>query len=178
MGLFGAVTAPARGMASWAAESGKVGEIKDRRYLKKYLNKDGASQVDDALTKAFGKGREMEPFKAGTAGWLGGIALGMNFRLRQGEDFAPAFFKEALEDMKYGIFPELLAIQGGAAMAEAYPTMQAAASQKKSAIMNYDNMGGNYVDSQANSASRARALEQIKRHRVASLGGEARKFHR
>lgn len=166
------------GRHGWFRESGRSGQITNRKYLNKVFNEKGAKKIDDAMTRAFGVPREIEGLKLGTFGWFMGIGIGMNFRLRQGEKFLPALAKEALEDVKYGLFPELLAIQGGRALAEAYPAMNAMAEQRRANILNYNTYGGGYTDTEANYAARARALETIKRHHMAAIGGEARKFHR
>ena len=167
------------GMIEWAKQSYQQGERTSRDYLRKHLSKKGADKVDDAMTKVIGPGRAMESnlsFALGAE--VLGTAYGMSHRLREGEDFLPALAKEGVENLKYGMFPELIPIQMGKMLAENYPVMEEMAERKRENILNYRTLGGNYQDTQSNYAARSRALEMIKRNKMPAPGGEARRYHR
>lgn len=112
---------------------------------------------------------------------LGFTVWGTSSRMKQGEAFLPALSKEIVENAIYGIAPWLIVGTLGKMGVEMYPHLHAAASQKKYFYQNMNYLGGNYLDTETNYASRARAMEHIKRTRgilASGLGQEARRYHR
>lgn len=148
-------------------------------FLQNYLTEDGVTKVKSKFSSVFDD-FSLASFGVGAFAEIAGTAFGMSMRLNEGEAFLPALGAELVDNVKYGIAPELLVAEIGAAAISAYPQMNAMAEQKKYFGMNYNYLGGNYIDTQANFASRSRAMEHIKRTRstiAASIGGEARRFH-
>lgn len=152
---------------------------KTRQYASNYLTDDGI----DALKKRFSSAFDDVSFGFG----FGAIAetilttWGTSARMKEGQPFMQAFGAELVENAIFGIAPELAVGLIGKAAIENYPQLNQMAEQKKYFEMNYNFMGGNYIDQQENYTSRARALEHIKRTRSTianSIGGESRRYHR
>lgn len=138
------------------------------------IKKRFSSVFEDVSTSGLG-------FGIGALAEIGMTTFGTQYRMKRGESFGEAFTKELAEGVMYGLAPELLIGVVGKEVAKAYPKLNSVAEQKKSMNQNFKTLGGDYIDSKTNYASRARALEQIKRTRstiAASIGGEARRHHR
>ncbi|MFW5871956.1 MAG: hypothetical protein ACOCUT_02520 [bacterium] len=140
------------------------------------LNK-AFSKADNFKTKHnFAKGQKL-PIFLETAFTV----YGMKGRLEAGERFLPALGKEVVQNVAYGMaWKPLLGYNIASAAGKIAPEIQNAAQQEANFNANYNFVGGNYIDTENNYASRARAVEQIKRNRNGirnALGSEARRFH-
>ena len=165
----------ARETGTEAAGLGKATARSSKKAAKSFLTSDGyktlSSKIDDLNFGIGGFGLIAE-----TAGTI----WGTNYRLKQGEALLPSLGKELVENTVYGVAPQLMIGMIGKAAVQAYPAIKDAASQKEYYSKNMNYLGGNYLDAQSNYASRARALEQIKRSRstiASSVGGEAKRYH-
>lgn len=152
-----------------------------KRKANKHLTEDAAKSISKSADSVFD---EIEAGSFGTGGitYFGTIAFGTTLRVKHGEGLFSAIGNEMVEDAMFAIAPEL-AIGGliGSAAVDMYPQINKMAEQKKSMKMNYNYLGGDYIDTQSNYTSRARAMQHIKRARAsmaAGVGGEARRYHR
>jgi len=164
---------------SYFAKAFRRGKTRKRRYLRNVFNQEGAQKADRALTKMIGRGRELDGLtRTGMLAWGGGVALGVPHRLRQGDSLPKAMAKEAVRDAAYLAMPYLLPISAARGMAKMYPDMKMMSEAEREQAINTRTVGGGYQDTEANHASRARAMETIERSRMPQPGGEARRYHR
>lgn len=139
--------------------------------------KNGLSKLEKFKTKHnFAKGQKF-PIMVEAAMTV----YGMKNRLEAGERFLPALGTELVQNAAYAMaWKPLLGYQVASTVAQIAPEITNAAEQQANFNSNYNFVGGNYIDTQNNYASRARAMEQIKRNRNGirnALGSEARRFH-
>lgn len=157
---------------------------KASEYFQRKTNKHLKSEVLDKVSGKYSKfADDLAPkaFTIGGLGWGLGAVFGTSFRVNSGEEFLPALGKEIVEDSMFAIAPWTLGAFMANVAVQVYPDIKQASEQKKNFAMNYNYLGGDYVDTQSNYASRARAMEHIKRSRAtmaAGVGGEARRYHK
>ena len=93
----------------------------------------------------------------------------------------PALSKEIAENVIYGIAPWLIVGTLGKMGGRNVSPFACSCITEKYFYQNMNYLGGNYLDTETNYASRARAMEHIKRTRgilASGLGQEARRYHR
>lgn len=167
------------GFIDFFKKSFQRGQIRDRTYLNKVFTKEGMVPANQAMTKIFGQNRAIEGIsKTGLLGWGAGIAFDMPRYMEQGDSIPKALGKSIVRDSMYMAMPYLIPIQVAGEMAKAYPDIKLAKEAQRSADLSFQTLGGNYTDTQANHASRARAMEAIKRSRDINPGSMARRYHR
>lgn len=119
--------------------------------------------------------------KKGLFGYGIGMALGLPGRLEEGKSLPRAVAEQAAWSTRLFLAPSTIY---GPLMAKgiaSIPDRIRQAESNRDMQLNYRFMGGDYIDTQANYASRARAVEHIKRSRTsvqAGMGKEARRYHR
>lgn len=157
----------------------KRGARKDRRYLDRVFSKSGARKADEALTSVIGKGRRMTGVKRWPLfAWAGSVAFGASRRMQEGDSMGAALVKEGIRDAAYLAMPYLIPLTAARGLARMYPELNAMAEAEVQAQASYRTLGGGYQSTEADHASRARAMEMIERTRMAQPGGEARRYHR
>ena len=148
-----------------------------------FMGKELTSKGQKAAKKVLGPKAKMSKGanKLGFGGMALSYAIGVPNKLERGMSLPGALALDTAESMVFMAAPEALAYYAAYNVAKSYPEMKRAAQQQRSYTKNYRFLGGDYIDTQANHRSRARAMEHIKRSRQniqANAGNEARRYHR
>lgn len=154
-----------------------------QKFLGRYFTEDGVESISKKAPSIKGGAGSM--LKAGL-GKMGLMTMGITaYRtsrmMDEGHTLSSALPRSLARGMMYATFPKIMIGRIGAQFMSQAPDIQNAAEQQKFMETNFNTLGGDYVDQQANFAARSRAMEHIKRTRstiAASVGGEARRYHR
>lgn len=157
----------------------KEATITGRPWLKEKFTKQNASKINKGLNSVIGPGRSLENFSKRSLIFSAAFtAYRSSKHLDAGDSVPKALAKGALSYASIKMFPQQIPLSIARGVTEAYPDMKNAKRSQKEASLNYRTMGGGYQESQADYASRARAMETIQRSKMPSPGGEARAYHR